>query len=75
MVVKVLTRKGATVPAREDGMLYKFVVHIVLLFECKIWVVTGEMFKVLRDSIIRWPDGIMHPNGILPGEIRDIYHK
>ena len=39
MVVKVLMRMGATVPAW--AMLYKAVVQTVVLYGSKSWVVTG----------------------------------
>ena len=46
MVVRVLEKTGATVQAR--GMMYKAVANLVLLYGSGIWVVTGEMLKVLE---------------------------
>ena len=45
MIVRVLERTGATVWARRE--MYKAVAQSVLLYVSKIWVVTGEMLKVL----------------------------
>ena len=46
VVVRVLEKTGATVQAR--GMMYKAVANLVLLYGSEIWVVTGEMLKVLE---------------------------
>ena len=46
MILRVLTNTGATLQAH--GMMCKEVEHTVLLYGCKIWVVTGDMFKVLE---------------------------
>ena len=46
MVGKALTNKGATV--RVWSILYKTVVHSVLLYGSKSWVVMGSMLKVLE---------------------------
>ena len=32
---------------QERGVMYKTVVQLVLLYDRKIWVVTGEILKVL----------------------------
>ena len=42
----MLEKTGATVQAR--GMMYKAVAQSVLLYESKIWVVMGDMIKVLE---------------------------
>ena len=41
-----MTKTVSTVQAH--GMLYKVVVHTVLLYGSKSWVVMGEMLKVLE---------------------------
>ena len=46
MVVRVLERTGATVQAW--GAMYKAVAQSVILYGRNIWVVTGEMLKVLE---------------------------
>ena len=46
MVEKVLESTGATVQSR--GEMYKAVAKSVILYESEIWVVTGEMLKVLE---------------------------
>ena len=45
MLARVLERTGETVRAR--GAMYKSVAQSVLLYGSKIWVVTGDMLKVL----------------------------
>ena len=45
MVARVLESMGATVRAR--GAIYKAVAQSVLLYDREMWVVTGEMLKVL----------------------------
>ena len=45
MVARVLERMGAMVRAR--GAMYKAVAQLVLLYDREIFVVTGEMLKVL----------------------------
>ena len=42
----MLTKTEETVRAR--GMIYKLVVQTVILYGRKIWVVTGEILKVLK---------------------------
>ena len=46
MISKVLTKKGATVWSL--GMLYKVMAQMVLLCGSEIWVVTGDMLKLLE---------------------------
>ena len=46
-MAKVATKTGETV--RTRGMLYKSVVHMVLLHGSNIWVMMGDMFKVLEE--------------------------
>ena len=48
MIARVLERTGATV--RAQGEKYKAVAQSVILYGSKIWVVTGEMLKVLTAS-------------------------
>ena len=58
MVEKVLKRMGATVQTRV--MLYKEVVHTVLIYGSKIWVMMGAMLKVLEGfhhGVARWIAG------------------
>ena len=45
MLAKVLMNAGAAVRARS--MMYKAVVHTVLLYWSKRWVVTGVILMVL----------------------------
>ena len=45
MIARVLESTGATL--RDRGEIYKRVAQLVLLYGSKIWVVTGEMPKVL----------------------------
>ena len=45
MIVRVIERTGATVRGR--GAMYKAIVLLVLLYESKSWVVTGEMLNIL----------------------------
>ena len=45
MIVRVLEKKVATV--RAQGMMYKSVDQLVLLYVSESWVVTGKMLKVL----------------------------
>ena len=45
MIVRVLAKTVATVQAQE--MMYKAVDQSVLLYGSEIWVVTGEMLKLL----------------------------
>ena len=45
MVARVLERTGATVQAW--GVMYKAVAQSLLLYGRNIWVVTGDMLKVL----------------------------
>ena len=47
MVGKQVTKTGPTV--RERSMLYKGVVHLVLLCWSKSWVVTAAMLKVIEE--------------------------
>ena len=46
MIARVLAKTGATV--RSQGMIYKAVSQSVLYNIIEIWVVTGEMLKVLE---------------------------
>ena len=46
MIMRVLAKMGATVWAR--GMMYKSLAQSVLLYGSDIWVVTGDMLKVLE---------------------------
>ena len=46
MIERVMTKTGATV--REQGVMYKAVAQSVLLYGSEIWVVMGEMIKVLE---------------------------
>ena len=46
LVVKVLTKKGATVRAWK--IIYEVVVQKLLLYGINIWVVAYEMLKVLE---------------------------
>ena len=46
MVVKVMTKTGETV--RPWTMMYKVVVHTVLMYRIDSWVVLDEMLKVLE---------------------------
>ena len=46
MIVRVLAKMVATVRAR--GMMYKAVTQLVLLYVSEIWVVTGDILKVLE---------------------------
>ena len=48
VVEKVLTNTGAMVHSR--GIIYKAVVHTVLLYGIKSWVVTEAILKVLERS-------------------------
>ena len=45
-VGKVVMNMGEKMHAQ--GMLYKAVVQVVLLYGSKSWVVTGDMLKVLK---------------------------
>ena len=45
MIARVLERMGATV--QDRGAMYKVVEQLVLLYGSEIWVVTGDMIKVL----------------------------
>ena len=45
MIMRVLERKVATL--RAQGALYKAMAQSVLINGSKIWVVTGEILKVL----------------------------
>ena len=53
MILRVLTKTGATVWAR--GMMYKTVTHSVLVYGNESLVVTGEMLKVL-EGLHHWTD-------------------
>ena len=46
MIARVLVNKGPTV--RFRGMMYNVVAQLVLLYGIDIWVVTGEMIKLLE---------------------------
>ena len=46
MIARVLAKTGATV--RVYGMMYKAVDQLVILYGIKIWVVTGDMLKVME---------------------------
>ena len=46
MIVRVLDNTGATV--RSQGMMYKVVAQLVLLYGSQSWVVMGYMLKVLE---------------------------
>ena len=48
MIARVLTKMGAAV--RDRGMMYKAVSQLVLLYGSEIWVVIGEIIKVLEGS-------------------------
>ena len=45
VVAEVVMKMGEMVRLR--GMIYKEVVHMVMLYGCKKWVVTGYMLKLL----------------------------
>ena len=45
VIARDLVKTGATLGAH--GMIYKAVSHLVLLYGSEIWLVTGEMLKVL----------------------------
>ena len=55
MILRVLERTGATV--RAQGSMYKAVAQLVILYSSKIWVVAGEMLKVLEGSTTGQRDG------------------
>ena len=46
MIARVMAKTEEMVQAR--GMMYKTVIHSVLLYVSDIWVMTGEMLKVLE---------------------------
>ena len=46
MILRALTKTGETVRAR--GVMYKTVAQSVLLYVSEIWVVMGEVLKVLE---------------------------
>ena len=46
MVARALEKTEETV--RSQGAMYKEVTQLVLLYGSEIWVVTGEMLKVLK---------------------------
>ena len=46
MIERVMANTGATV--RALGIMYEAVAHSVLLYGSEIWMVMGEMIKVLE---------------------------
>ena len=46
MIARVMVKTGATV--RSWGIMYKAVAHSVLLYGSEIWVVMGDILKVLE---------------------------
>ena len=46
MIGRVLAKTGEMV--RSCGMIYKSVEQIVILYGSEVWVVTGEILKVLE---------------------------
>ena len=59
MVARVLERMGATV--RDRGAIYKAATQSVLLYGGEIWVVNGDMLKVLEGfhhRAARWITGM-----------------
>ena len=64
MIARVLTNTGATV--RAQGMIYKALTQSVILYGSEIWVVTGEMIKVLEGfhhRAARWITGMAETRG------------
>ena len=45
VISRLMVKTGATV--RAQGMMYKAVAHLVLLYRSESWVVTGIILKVL----------------------------
>ena len=64
MIARVLERTEETVQAW--GAMYKVVEQLVLLYGSDIWVVTGEMIKVLTVShhcVAQWITGMTSKSG------------
>ena len=64
MLSRVMERTGATM--RSWGAIYKAVAQLVILYGSKIWVVTGNILKVLEEfhhRASRWITGLTAKRG------------
>ena len=64
MIEKMLVKTGSTVWAQ--GMMYKAVAQLVLLYGREIWVVMGETIKLpdgFHHRATRWITGMMETRG------------